>query len=349
MDTAPRKGARQRKNAVPDGQQLALPIFEPLVDHGLQQLHPRPWVGDEAKIRRGRRPAPEAWDNWPYVESHPPHVYAGMFFDIDQPDRWDYEVDGPCPNWQIRKDGPNPTYHVAYTLEIPVAKHDAAHEQIIRYYRDVYDGLSCLFGADPRFDGVMAKNPLQPPPGCTVDWIRRQPYGLTELREWLPTNIPKPVHSTGIGRNEDLFRHCVKLAHQPKWAKIIASEGHARQWLEHVQRLNFAEYAENPLPDSECRSIAKSCAKYSLRNYTDERFLEIQKRRGSKRAQQRWHPSQEDYSYEDRAYTISVMTELGYNQTDLAEIFGISERTVRRDLTICRKRATLSQAVSDRT
>ena len=49
-------------HAVQDGQ-LALPIFEPLVNHGLQQIHVRPWVGDEEKIRRGRRPAPEAWDN----------------------------------------------------------------------------------------------------------------------------------------------------------------------------------------------------------------------------------------------------------------------------------------------
>ena len=147
MDTAQPKGTRRRDNAVLDGQ-LALPLFEPLVEHGLQQIHVRPWVGDEEKIRRGRRPAPAAWDNWPYVETHPAHTYAGLFFDIDKPDRWEYEVDGPCPNWQIRKDGLRPTYHVAYTLEIPVARHDAAQYRIIQYYRDIYDGLSLLFGAD---------------------------------------------------------------------------------------------------------------------------------------------------------------------------------------------------------
>ena len=84
MNTARSKGARQRNNAALDGQ-LALPLFEPLVEHGLQQLHHRPWVGDEEKIRRGRRPAPEAWDAWPYVETHPAHTYAGLFFDIDEP------------------------------------------------------------------------------------------------------------------------------------------------------------------------------------------------------------------------------------------------------------------------
>ena len=344
MDSAQRKGARRRKNAESDAQQLALPLFEPLVDHGLQQIHPRPWVSGEDKYRRGRRPAPEAWDHWPYVETHPPHLYVGLFFDIDEPTRWEFDVDGPTPNWQIRKDGTRPTYHVAYTLEIPVARHDTAQYRIIQYYRDVYDGLSVMFGADPRFDGVMAKNPLHPPSGCTVHWIRREPYSLTELREWLPAKLPKPVRTTGVGRNCDLFSHCVKLAHQPKWAHIIAAEGHAGQWLDHVRRLNFAEYAEDPLPDSECKSIAKSCAKYSLRNYRDEKFSEIQSKRGSRRAQQRWHPSDADYSYQDRTHTIGMMTELGYNQADLAQIFGISERTVRRDLTTSRRQAKLSRS-----
>ena len=105
-----------------------------------------------------------------------------MFFDIDEPVRWEFEVDGPCPNWQIRRDGVQAAYNVAYTLEIPVARHAAAQERIVRYYRGIYDGLSCILGADPRFDGVMTKNALPPPPGCTVDWIRRDPYGLTELR-----------------------------------------------------------------------------------------------------------------------------------------------------------------------
>ena len=338
MNTARSKGARQRNNAALDGQ-LSLPLFEPLVEHGLQQLHHRPWVGDEEKLRRGRRPAPEAWDAWPYVETHPAHTYAGLFFDIDEPDRWEYEVDGPCPNWQIRKNSPIPTYHVAYTLQIPVAKHDAAQYRIIQYYRDIYDGLSCLFGADPRFDGVMAKNPLHPPAGCTVDWIRHTPYTLVELREWLPAKIPKPIYTTGIGKNCDLFEHCVKLAHQPKWANIINNEGHAGRWLEHVRRLNFAEYAEDPLPDSECKSIAKSCAKYSMRQFSEHTFSRIQTARNTRR----WHPGQKGYSYQERSHTISMMTELGYSQGDLKEIFGISERTVRRDLTTHRLQQRLSQ------
>ena len=333
-----RRSSGTRRNHTSQNEQLYLPLFEPLVKHGLQQIHHWPWVGDEEKIRRGRRPAPEAWEDWPYVESHPPHVYAGLFFDIDKPDRWEYEVDGPCPNWQIRKEGLQTTYHVAYTLEIPVARHNAAQERIVHYYRDIYDGLSCLFDADPRFDGIMAKNPLQPPSGCTVDWIRHAPYTLVELREWLPDKIPKPIYTTGIGRNEDLFSHCVKLSHQPKWANVISAEGHAGQWLDHVRRLNFAEYAEDPLPDSECKSIAKSCGKYSMRQFSEHTFSRIQTARNTRR----WHPGQKSYSYQERSHTIGLMTKLGYSQADLSEIFGVSERTVRRDLTTYRDHQRLS-------
>ena len=106
-----------------------------------------------------------------------------------------------------------------------MARHDAALLKPLAYYRIVYEGLAGKFRADPRYDGIMTKNPLQPPPGCSVHWIRRDPYTLGELREWLPAEIPKPVYATGVGRNEDLFRHCVKLAHQPGWAKVIAEEG----------------------------------------------------------------------------------------------------------------------------
>ena len=134
-----------------------------------------------------------------------------------------------------------------------------------------------------------------------------------ELREWLPAKIPKPILTTGVGRNCDLFDHCVKLAHQPKWANIIAAEGHAGLWLEHVRRLNYSEYLEDPLPDSECKSIAKSCAKYSLRQFSEYTFSRIQTARNTRR----WHPGQKDYSYEERATTAALMVDLVPFQSDL--------------------------------
>ena len=187
-----RAGAKRYRKGEPPPQQLAFPE---LLEHGLQQIHKNPLVADQTKVIHGRRPATEAWEDWPYVESNPPHVYAGLFFDIDDPDRWEHEIDGPMPNWQVRKDTTPATYHVAYTLEIPVARHDAALLKPLRFFRIVYDGLAIKLSADLRYSGLMTKNPLNPPPGCSAQWFRREPYTLTELREWLPDEIPKPILS----------------------------------------------------------------------------------------------------------------------------------------------------------
>ena len=333
MPTTRKTGGRRRKSAgVPDNQ-LPLPLFK----HGLQAAHQRPLVADQSKKIQGRQSAREAWAKWPYIEGNPPHAYTAMLFDIDNPDRWEFDVDGPTPNWQVRKDSQPTAYHVAFALENPVARHDAARLKPLRYFREVYEGLSVIFSADHRYSGLMTKNPLHPPEGCSTQWFRAEPYTLHELRDWLPRVIPKPVHPTGVGRNEDLFRYCIKLAHRPKWARIIAREGYAGQWLAQVRILNIQQWAENPLPDSECRSIAKSCAKYSLRQFNEGIFSEIQAERGRRRAQQRWHPGQPDYDYSSRAESAALLVTLGHTVPEIAEIFEVSDRTIQRDLAKLRK------------
>lgn len=330
MRTSSRKDGRPRKRAnVPDGQ-LELPLFE----HGLQAAHQHPLVATADKVIKGRRPPAEARKDWNYVESNPPHAYAVMLFDIDDPDRWEHEVDGPLPNWQVRKDSQPTTYHVAYTLEHPVARHNAAKLKPLGFFRDIYDGLAVQIGADHRYSGLMMKNPLQPPPGCSTQWFRPEPYTLAELRDWLPAEIPKPVHTTGIGRNEDLFRHCVRLAHQPRWARIIRAEGCDGRWLNHVRLMNTQSFAENPLPDVECRSIAKSCARYSMLQYSEETFRQIQTARNTKR----WHPGQPNYDYRGRAETADLLVKLGYTVPEIAAKLRVSDRTVQRDLAKVRKR-----------
>ena len=188
MPFAPKKGARRRKNAGVPKNQLPLPLFE----HGLQAAHQFPLVADQSKIIKGRRPSQEAWQDWPYIESNPPTAYAAMLFDIDDPDRWEYEVDGPTPNWQVRKDSQPTTYHIAYALEIPVARHDAARMKPLRFFRDIYDGLAVRIGVDHRYSGLMTKNPMNPPPGCSIHWFRAEPYTLSELRDGSHSKFPSP-------------------------------------------------------------------------------------------------------------------------------------------------------------
>ena len=86
---------------------------------------------------------------------------------------------------------------------------------------------------------------------------------------------------TGIGRNVDLFRAMVSEAHQPRWHRVIAAEGYAGAWLEHVREQNVALWHPDELPDAECRSIAKSCANYSLRQFSEADYSAIQTQRNA--------------------------------------------------------------------
>ena len=95
-------------------------------------------------------------------------MFAAMLFDIDDAERWEYEIDGPTPNWVVRKDERPPTYHAAYTLEIPVARHKHARFAPIAKFRLLSMELGDHFGADPQYDMVMTKNPLNPPEGCSA-------------------------------------------------------------------------------------------------------------------------------------------------------------------------------------
>ena len=213
-----------------------------------------------------------------------------------------------------------------------MARHDASRPAPIKLYRHVYDRLAFQFGADRRYNGLLTKNPLNPPPGCTTQFLRSTPFTLAELSEWIQTDIPPNIPTTGIGRNEDLFHECIKLAHQPQWARIIKAEGPENQWLQQVRLLNIGSFAENPLPDSECWSIAKSCAKYSLTQFSEEKFSEIQSARARRKART-WNPPRPPGYFD----AIVEMKNAGYTTQQIADYFGLSRRTINYDLAKVRR------------
>ena len=91
--------------------------------------------------------------------------------------------------------------------------------------------------------------------------------------------------------------------------------------------LNIQEFADNPLPDVECRPIAKSCAKYSIRNSCENRFSARQVARNGKR----WH-NDRNYDFVSRSETVGMMVGMGYKHREIAQIFGVTEGTIRQDL-----------------
>ena len=86
-------------------------------------------------------------------------------------------------------------------------------------------------------------------------------------------------------------------------------------------------FETNVLPDSECRSIAKSCHRYWTMQYSPGRFRDIQTARNGKR----WHG---DYAFDfdQQAQDVRELKAWGLKQVTIAAVVGLSRSQVYRIL-----------------
>lgn len=265
-----------------------------LAAYGLQVCHPWPDSAmDKTTLHQHRaRPYAEAYRDCQYVELDPPTVYATVKLDVDEPSMWQFL---PDPNIAVIRTDGSYRQHVIYTLADPVAKHRGARSGPQDFLRDIVTDLTLYAGADIRFNGGMVHNPLNPGPDYETVWNRPEPWTLAELRDAFPRGRRKKrpglPDEAYVGRNCELFGWAVKVAHRPEWGAAIAAYGDAGcpSWLNRVRQENVELWGAVAavLPDSECRSIAKSTARYSLRQYAPEIFAERQ----YARAVLRWGPT----------------------------------------------------------
>ena len=149
-------------------------------------------------------------------------------------------------------------------------------------------------------------------------------FAEAELDKLLPKGKPPPRRLTGIGRNCDLFRSMVSEVFRPRWAGILGAQGHSGAWLEHVRRQNASMFPNAFLPDSECRSIAKSCYRYWTRHYSPGRFSEIQRSRMGKR----WHGDL-DFDFEKQSVDVRELKAIGLTQASVGAVLGRSSGCLR--------------------
>ena len=98
-------------------------------------------------------------------------------------------------------------------------------------------------------------------------------------------------------------------------------------WLDHVRAQNVAMFAPDGLPDSECRSIAKSCYRYWTIEYAPGRFSEIQTARNGKR----WHGDY-TFDFDQQAQDVRKLKTWGLKQVTIAAVIGLSPSRVSRIL-----------------
>ena len=300
-----------------------------LAERGLAEVHPYPLVLDDDKHARGRRPAAEAWGTYPRIELQPPNCYSAILLDVDEPRQagWPGGKPSILPTWLVMAESGR--MHLGYALELPVHNNVESLRGPLLKLANVGDRLTHQLGGDPAYGGRITRNPVCPGPGATAHYFSFLPYSLEGLSRQLPKTRTRPGERlTGVGRNVDLFRAMVKEAHQPRWARLIRAEGWDGAWLERVREANVAMWAPLTLPDAECRSIAKSCASYSLHGsyaFSERGFSELQTARNAKR----WH-GRFDFDFEQRDASIMSLYELGFQQREIAEAFGLSKASVSR-------------------
>ena len=148
---------------------------------------------------------------------------------------------------------------------------------------------------------------------------------IFEMRERNPAHTA--CRLTGIGRNCDLFKSMVSEVFRPRWADTLGAQGWSEAWLDHVRAQNNAMFAPDVLPDTECRSIAKSCFRYWTRHYDPERFSDIQRSRMGKR----WHG---DYAYDfdHQAEDVRQLKSWGLKQVTIGAVVGLSQARVSQML-----------------
>ena len=313
------------------GHDLQLPgnyyIPQPISSQGIKSVHPYPFCANEDSRIVGRFDSEYAWRTFPKLQLNPPHAYAAIILDVDNPSDagWPSGTPTPVPSWLVLNTrARTPTrraggIHCVYALEVPVARHNAAHTLPLAYLSHVADRLAYHMGADPGYQGLITRNPLRPGEGCFTHWGRMLPYSLSELDRLLPRGKPPPRRQTDLGRNCDLFRAQVSEVFRPRWAPVLEAEGWELKWLDYVRGQNVAMFGDSFLPDSECRSIAKSCFRYWLLRYDPGRFSEIQRARMGKR----WH-GDFNFDFDRQAQDVRELKGWGLKQVTIAAVVGLS-------------------------
>ena len=234
--------------------------------HGLRVAHSRPLVsrGKVGGVFGGSfRVAP--WASWffPSLELRAENSFSCLILDFDgwgSYKRLREEVTlakvGDL-NWAVenRRSG---GVHGVWTLARPVHRSDMALAAPLKMSGRISEYYAVRLGADVGYTGVLTHNPMEDAqlPGFNTHWLRREPYTLSELAEFIPFGWRKPrVAKTAAGRNCDLFVAMMR------WAGAPANLG--APVLDEAMGVN--EGFEFPLGPAEVAGLAKSVERYRLR------------------------------------------------------------------------------------
>ena len=242
-------------------------------DHGLRDTHERPLVseGKHAGIfGTSFRVAP--WAAWlfPSLELRAENSYPALILDFDGRGSFDRVMEAVrlskvgALNWAVENHRTGGV-HGVWTLAKPVHRADMALEAPLKLFTRISEYYASRLGADAGYTGVLTHNPMEDAqlPGFLTHWLRRQPYSLGALAEFIPFRWRRPKASrTAVGRNCDVFCYCMR------WAGSASNLG-VPVWLE-AHRFN--DGMADPLDPPEVGGIARSVERYRRKWIKQGRF-----------------------------------------------------------------------------
>ena len=227
-----------------------------------------------------------------HIQFNGPASFQWMVHDIDRPLAYFAHEDAnlPAPN-VIMVNQSNGHAHSAYLLGNPVARHNFARIEPLRFFAAVERGVARRLEADPHYAGLIAKNPLSD--RWKVEWRRDEPYSLSDLESHLFQRDmrfdPSPKLTFGAGRNVTVFDELRSIAYRE--VRRFKSDG--ASWDAWFSRLEAVAVGINrqfprPLNASSVRSITKSVAKWTWQRFTLEKFSARQSFLGKLGMASRW-------------------------------------------------------------
>jgi len=272
-------------------QQLNLFGFVP------ERLPRRPYCSDDLSLGVLIRPLQTAL-TYRHLQMNPPNAVCWLVVDIDSPVISDpispqmaaiFDGRAPLPNY-LAVNPENGHAHAYFALARPVAK--GCHESLkaLRYTASIEASLIRVFGADPLYAGVIAKNPIHQA-WRRID-LRQEPYTLHELEDYLDLHGPdkseqraQVLDAGSVGRNCALFDRLRFHAYQ--YVTMYKADSSYEAWKRYLAAKADQYNDSSPiLPANEVQHLVTSVAKWTWTKYTgrlsDEQFSKLQAYRGVK-------------------------------------------------------------------
>lgn len=317
-----RSSHRQTLSEIPVA---AAPSFERFA----RSLPNRPYVSNDLERFglqvRGRGIA----DLYRYVQHNQPSMCRWLVIDCDYPGALDRARAKRLPLPTYSAVNPeNGHSHLLYELRDPVCTSDLAHWKPLNLLRRIEYQLREELEGDPGYGGFICKNVLNE--HWQTEEVNPTPWGLLDFQKYLelPKRLPKKANTQGLGRNCSLFEIVRREAYASVLEYRLAGALEAFTGYIQAQVIQHNSKLPTPLASPEVRSIAKSIANWTWKNYigrlSDEEFSKRQQKRGALGGKAKGQANAEK-----RAEALKMASE-GAKQQAIADALGVSKMTISR-------------------